>query len=313
MNTQRYNTAFRILFALYLSAITACASPTQKAGKLPSSPIYMEVSVGKEFDSNSSVNELDANTGVSDVIDQLTIDIEYQNPKAEKTQLDLGYRFSSAKHEKFTEFDITTHLFSASLSREISKYNIGLSYNFADNSLGGQGYMDFSQGSLFASRRFGRKFFTRAYTNIVTKDFTELNERNADVVQFGLDVYFFLKGTRRYISTGFRHDEVNTIGDEFEYSSNRLKLRFVQKLPIWKWDSKFSIDWRHDQRDYLNDSSALGVKRVDDRQRFSAELEIPFSLRLYGQLALQHQVTDSNLSSAIVDRDVISITLGARI
>ena len=64
----------------------------------------MELSAGMEYDSNVSIEAIDANTSAGDYAALLDADFGYKAPLGKDTELSLSYGVSQSLHEKLTVF-----------------------------------------------------------------------------------------------------------------------------------------------------------------------------------------------------------------
>ena len=275
-------------------------------------PFNVDISVGAEYDSNISVNEIDTNTNADDVAAVIDADLEFETEIASDTELSLGYSFSQSLHADFTAFDVQSHFASAELSHDFGSFDLGAAYRFIYTRLGGDGFLVMQQFSPYFAKFFGKKFFLRADYTYTDKDFENRTDRDSKVHAGGADLYFFLNGVRTYLVAGYKYEDEDAVDPQFDYQSHNIKARFSQRIAIGKRDAKLKLGWRYETRDYSSITPSIGVVRDDDRHRFQAELEIPVTDRIYTTLEYEYADYSSNLPSADYTQSVAGARLGVR-
>lgn len=271
-----------------------------------------DISVGAEYDSNISVNEIDANTGADDFAAVIDADFEFESEIAADTDLSLGYSFSQSLHADFTAFDVQSHFASAELSHDFGALDIGAAYRFIYTRLGGNGFLAMQQFSPYLSRFFGKKFFVRADYTYTDKNFQNRTDRDATVHAGGADLYFFLNGVKSYFVTGYKFEDEDAVDPQFDYRSHNIKVRYAQRIPVGEREAKLKLGWRYETRDYASVTPSIGAVRDDDRHRFQAELEVPLTDRLYTLLEYEYANFTSNLASADYTQNLAGARFGVR-
>lgn len=294
-----------------VNASVAHAQPAGTEERLDS-PFSAHVSIGAEYDSNISVNEVDTNTGADDFAAVIDADLDFETEIASDTELSLGYSFSQSLHNEFTNFDVQSHFASAELTYDFGSIDIGAAYRFIYTRLGGDGFLVLQQVSPYFSKFFGKKLFLRADYTYTNKDFEDRTDRDADVHAGGADLYFFLNGVRTYFVAGYKYEDEDAVDPQFDFQSHNIKARFSQRIPIGKRDAKLKLGWRYETRDYSSITPSIGVIRDDDRHRFQAELEIPLTDRIYTLVEYEYADYSSNLPSADYTQNLVGARLGVR-
>lgn len=289
----------------------ALAQPAGTEERLDS-PFSIELSAGAEYDSNVSVNEIDVDTGADDFAAVFDADLGFSHDLGSDTELDLGYSFSQSLHEDFTNFDLQSHFASAGLTHDFGAFDLGGAYRFIYTRLGGSGFLTLQQVSPYVTKFFGKKLFVRADYTYTDKDFHNRIDRDADVHAGGADIYYFLNGVRTYIVVGYKYESEDAVDPQFDFNGHNIKARISQRIPIGERDAKLRLGWRYETRDYSSVTPSIGVERDDDRHRLQAEIEVPFSDWLFGQLDYEYSDFSSNLPSADYKQHVASARLGVR-
>lgn len=279
-----------------LGGLTAQPALAQK--QVPQAKL--EASVGSQYDSNITTEELDISTTTNDIALLLDLDFAYKQPLTKDLSASAAYGFSQSLYKDLDEFDLQSHLLSAGLAYDFdSKTAAGLNYNYADSALDGDGFLSLHRVSPFASRYFSKQLFVRTAYAYTDKRFDGRRNRDASASALDFDVYYFLDGPRNYLIAGYRYKTEEAESARFDYDGFQLKLRWVKRLSEFCEQCKFRLGWRMEQRDYDDISSANGSKRDDTRQRWSADFEIP--LRKNTELLLEYEYSDFESNLAAVD------------
>lgn len=283
----------------------------QRGGTEPSA-LSVEVSAGVESDSNVSVNELDANTGEGDMATLVDVDLDYELALDADSDLRLGYGFSRTDYEDFGAFDLDSHLATAAIDHDFGTVDATAAYRLIHARLGGHDYLTMQQASPSIARFFGKKLFVRAEYTYSDRDFADIDPRDATVNAGGADLYWFLKGVRRYVVIGYRYRRENATDAQYDFDANDLKFRLTQRFRMLDRVAILKLGWLYEQRDYSALTPAIGRQRDDDRVRFDATLEIPLGEHFFTVLGYEHGGFSSNLPSADYEEDVVNIKVGLK-
>lgn len=298
--------------ALGIGAFACCGANAQEAGSEErlSSPFSFELNAGAEYDSNVSVNELDANTGADDVAAVIDADIEFETALGKDTEFNAGYSFSQSLYSEFTDFNLQSHFGTVDLSHDFGVFDLGAAYRLIYTRLGGDGFLLLQQASPYVSRFFGKKLFVRADYTFTDTDFEGRVDRDAEGHAGGADFYYFANGVRTYFVVGYKYEDEDAVDPQFDFHANNFKARFAQRIPLGARDMKFKLGWRYEQRDHTSVTPSIGVERDDDRHRFEAELEVPVTDRVFLLFDYEYGDFSSNLPSADYTQHVASARAG---
>ena len=305
-------TSLTLLGCLLTLTVAAQSDEVPPSVENRESKFSADISAGIEFDGNISVNEIDSNTSEDDFAAILDVDLGYDVAIGEKTDLDFGYRFSQSLHDEFEDFDVQAHFASINLSHDFDALKAGVAYRYVDTLLDKEGLLELQQVSPYVSKFFGKRFFVRADFTYTDKEFDDGSLRSATVDALGVSVYWLINGLQTYIVIGYKYEDENTDGPQFEYQTNSFRLRFAQRFALGRRDARFRLGWRYEDRDYDAITPQIGEFRDDQRHRFQAELEIPIAKRAYASIEYGYSDFSSNLPSADYDQNVASVKLGMR-
>lgn len=276
------------------------------------SGLSAEFSAGAEYDSNVSVNALDANTGEDDVAAIFDASLGFDRDFGGGTGFSAGYDFSQSLYATFSDFDVQSHIVSAGLTQDFGAFEIGGDYHLAYSRLGGDGFLTVHRLSPNIAKFFGKSLYIRAAYVYADKNFIGRTDRDAKSNAYGADAYLFLNGARTYFVGGYEREKENATDDQFDYKANNFKAKFVQRISLGENQGKFELGWRLEDRNYSSITPSIGVLRADKRNRLQAEIEIPLGRTFFANAAFEHGIYDSNLPSADYRQDLASLRLGAR-
>src|SRR3990167_124613 len=299
------------------AAFAVCAGDAlaadPEAAKKSSGPSFdIEIAAGVDYDSNVSVNQLDANTGVDDFAAALDADFDFSTPLGPDTELQLGYGFSQSLHFDLTAFDLQSHLATADLSHDFGLAEIGAAYRFAYSRLGGDPFLTMHQVNPYISKFIGKTLYVRGGYTYTDKNFEEPATSDATNDSFGGDVYLFLNGVKSYLVGGYEREIEKAVSDEFDFHADNFRVRFAQRFPFGAGDAELSLGYRFEDRNYDNQTPSILAVRADERHRFQADLEIPLTKRAFARLEFEHGDYKSNLPSADYKQDLAGVRLGLR-
>lgn len=271
-----------------------------------------ELQAGATYDSNVSVDDLDANTGLGDWAATIDASGELKARLSSRTDASLSYDFSQSLHQDFTEFDLQSHLASASVSHSFGKLRTGAAYRYIHANLGGDSFVTMNQVSPYVSFRISKALMLRADYSFTDKNFAGRTDRDAKTHASAIDAYYFINGSRTVLLVGYKYTHEDANDARYDHNGHSFKVRLTQKLTIGRQDAILRLGWRHDRRDYTGITPSILMKRKDIRDRLQTDLELPISRRFF--VAAEYEYGNYNSNLPIVDfrQSVVAIKLGRR-
>ena len=298
----------RISAFCLLTSLTALPAVAQ-------TPVYTfssEFSVGVGMDSNVGISDLDQNTGEEDLSLLLGLKLDGEAKATERLKFRGGYELSQTSYSDDDQFSLQLHRGSLEAIYDLDVVEAGLLYTGVHARLDGEGYLNFQQISPYVSRLIDDKVFLRGALEFSEKDFDAADARDADGQALRGDAYFFLNGTRNYISVGGKLTEEDAIADEFSFSGQQANIRYTRKADLLDRQARFQIGAGWENRDYEGIPAALTDTRADEILSVNSGLEF----ELVGPLSLdvdyRYQDRSSNLESADYDEHVGEMRLVAK-
>ncbi|QFU77795.1 DUF560 domain-containing protein [Halioglobus maricola] len=285
------------------ASFTASASGTEFSA---------EVGLGAEYDSNVSVDELDATSNESDYAYTMDANLELDQQITETTDLSLNYNFSQTNYDRFELLDRQTHLIGADLGADLGAVNTGLALYYINAQLDGNDFLEYYRGSPYVSGFLSKKWFARGAYVYSDKTIAQNAERDAQSHAGEFDLYFFRRGLRSYFNMGYKFKDEDATADRYDYKAHNLKLRYIQRFEVWDDILKMELSWRYEDRDYSGITPSIDEERDDQRHRWKIDLEYPVfsggTLQFYGG----YSDYDSNFPRAAYDQHVVGTRLSWR-
>jgi hypothetical protein len=304
----RYRTG-ALVAATCLTAVCGPAALAAEDKKQGSPAEYSaEIGVGAEYDSNVSVEEVDATSGEGDYALTLDLGLEAKKGFTEKLDAALSYDFSQSFYDEFSEVDRQTHIFGADVAYSAAMVDTGLSTYYIHSRLDGDKFLELVRVSPSLSGFLARKWYARGAYVYSNKSIEERPDRDADTHAGEFDVYFFRRGLRSYFNVGYRYRHEDAEADRYDYTSNSVKIRYIHRWELFSRLSKLELSWRYEDRDYDGITPSIGEERNDERHRWRADLEVP----LVGEAAVQLYYGYSDYESNFPSADYTQYLVGTR-
>ncbi len=292
-------------------AALACASAVagHSAETPPTTEFSAEIGIGAEYDSNVSVDELDATSNESDHALILDGELKLDQRLGESTDLSLSYDFSMSNYDQFDNLDRQTHLLGADLSTRLDSLTTGLSLYYINAQLDGEDFLEYYRASPYLSGFLAKRWFARSAYVYSDKTIEQRKGRDAESHAGEFDLYYFRRGLRSYFNLGYKFKDEDAVDEQFDYRANSVKLRYVHRFELGAELLKLELSWRYEDRDYRSITPSIGEKRDDERHRFKVDVEYPFLERGAFQIYAGYADYASNYPRADYDQEVLGTRL----
>jgi len=261
---------------LLLSSLWSTAGIAAEETPASNGPEFSaDLAVGAEYDSNVSVEEVDAATSESDYALTLDLGLGMKQQLSQNTELGLSYDFSQSNYKEFSEVDRQTHLLGTDLALDFDKVDSNLSLFYVHSRLDGEEFLELYRVSPALSGFISKKWYMRGAYVYSDKSIEQRPERDADTHAGEADLYFFRRGLRSYFNLGYRFKDEDAVADRLDYVSHSLKLRYIHRIEFLSRMTKLELAWRYEDRDYSSITPSIGEKRDDERHRWRVDYEIP--------------------------------------
>jgi hypothetical protein len=274
-------------------------------------------SIGFEVDDNVGVDEVDNNTSLPDEALLIELGGTYKPQFGDSYGLELGYDFSQSVHEDLDDFDLQTHSLSASVEREIAPWDLGFTYLYSRSLLGGDDFLGIHSLTPTLGRSLTDRWYVSLRYGLQVKDFIQNRNDARDAVNNGLtfDNFVFFDQSRSFISAGYRIEDENTDGDEFDYIGHFLHVRAKVRLPIKQLQSfnpTMRLGYQFSKKDFSNNTPSIGAERDDERMTFSGAFSLDLTDKVNTELAFETIEAVSNLASADFNETIVTIKVGVK-
>jgi hypothetical protein len=267
-----------------------------------------EVGVGGEYDSNVTVNEVDFTSSEGDYALNLDASVAASKALSQKFEITGTYDLSETLYKEFSRVDRQTHILGTDLSVDLEKADPGLSFFYILSRLDNDKFLELYRVSPSISGFLARKWFARGAYIYFNKSIYNRPERDADTHSGEADLYYFVRGLRTYFNLGYRYRDEDAQGDQYDYASNSVKLRYIQRFELFSRIAKFEASWRYEDRDYSSETPSIGEDRDDQRHRWRVDFEIP----IVGRSALQLYSGYADYNSNYPQADYTQTVIGSR-
>lgn len=287
--------------------VVLCKPSLAQTGKdeLPAPDWSAELGIGLEYDSNVSVEEVDASAEQGDYALILDAGLGVKKALSKTVTAAATYDFSSSSYDKFSQVDRQTHILGADVALDLGRVDPSISAYYINSRLDNSKFLELTRISPALSGFLSKRWFFRAAYVYSDKTIHERDERDATTNAGEMDGYYFLRGLRQYFNFGYRYRDENAKADQFSYRSNSAKVRFIYRIELFSRLTKLELAWRYEDRDYRSDTPSIGEKRHDKRSRLRMDYEIPVINNTVVQIFVGYAEYDSNFGPADYDQTII--------
>lgn len=272
-------------------------------------PWNINASVGYEYDSNITVQEVDVKTGEGDVAALLDFSASYE-VEVGKSTFEAGYSFSQSLHQDATGFDLQSHIITALAKHKFDGFDLGVNYLYINTSLGGDSFLEIHKASPYISFFATPSVFIRANYSYTDKNLETSNDRDAETHSIGASGFYFMNHAKSYFMVSYRYDSLDANADRFDYNGHDVKVRYQVKFPWAGRDARFRIGGRYLKRNYDAVTPSIGEIRDDKRTSIESMLEVPFFDSWTARLKYRYTDAMSNLASADYTENLVTFEIG---
>ena len=264
-----------------------------------------EISLGYEYDSNVSVDELDRSASVGDGGVLFAADISLDHDLTDKTSASASYGYSRIDYQDFEFLNRETHMLGGNISSKWDKVTAGINYFYINARLDGNDFLTYHRASPSLSGFVSKRWFLRGAYVFGDKTIAKRPGRDAQNHGAELDGYYFWRGLRRYINLGYVYRQEDSQAARFKYEAHQFKLRAVQRFEVFSKLAILELGLRYEDRNYSDPTPSIGERRRDERFRASIEFDLPVTDRINWTMYGGYSDYLSNLPSADYDQSVV--------
>ena len=271
-----------------------------------------DVGIGLEWDSNVSVEELDAASNKGDYAMVLDGGIGVSRDFENRVGVDLTYDYSATLYKQYNQVDQQTHILGLNTGMDFKTVDPGFSLYYINARLDNHQFLDMYRASPALSGFISKKWFARGAYVYQDKSIHERPGRDARTNALEGDLYYFWRGLRSYFNLGYRYRDEDAKANQYTYHSNGVKLRYIQRIELFSRLTKLELAGRYERRRYQADTPGIGEKRDDDRYRWRIDYEIPVFDSSVVQFYLGYADYQSNYDPAAYDQTLVGARFSYR-
>jgi len=267
------------------------------------------ISLGAEYDSNVSVDEIDRSSSEGDIARIFSADLRVAHDITDTVSSTFSVDYTHVGYSSFDKLNRKTLVIGANLDKSMGAYTVGLDYFFIDAKLNGKKFLRYERIAPSVSGFIKKRWFLRGSYAYAEKSIENRPGRDARNDGLEMDAYYFVSGLRQYLNLGYTFRNEDSVAERYAYESHQLKLRGIQRINVFGRLAAMELGVRYEERAYKGLSPSIDEQRWDKRLRFTGEIEIPLLENLYVTVYGGYSDYDSNLPSA----DYYQSVLGSRI
>ncbi len=294
---------------LVYTCLRAMGAAAQETNEPSATRWNGELSVGGEYDTNVSVDEVDLSSGESDYAAIIDLGIGMKHTISPKSAFALNYSLSQSTYAEFSRVDRLTQILGADLNRDLGKAKASLSAYYIDSRLDNEAFLTYRRISPALSGFLAQKWFARGAYVYAEREIDQRESRNADTGAGEIDLYYFHRGLRSYVNLGYRYRSEDAVAPELDFDAHALKFRYIRRVDVFERKAKLEVALRYEVRDYSSPEPTIGVPREDDRMRVKLDAEIPLGKGFVAQAYASYGDYESNLPRADFSQTIV----GARV
>lgn len=297
------------LFAVTMLCAGAPFAAAQSTQTTEPFTVSGALAVGAEHNNNLSVAELESASGQSDTAATLDGSVNLQWQATPKFTVESGYSYTMSRYQDIDSFDLDLHLLFADVAYDFGAFTLGGNHYYALADLGGDGFLDLKQSSLYAGKLFGQNWYLRGALNTSDKNFDNFDQRDADNDGVSVDLYRFFNQGRSNVTLGYAREEEDTLGPSFDYTADTLRLRLSHRFQLASREATLQLGYRYQDRDYAAPTPSIGVPRDDSQRVADARIEV----KLLGELAFVGRIEQGDYRSRLATADFSDRRIAAQL
>jgi hypothetical protein len=283
----------------------------------------------REYDSSVSLDQVDDVSRESDYSSQLKWALGGKWQAHKNWQLAANYQGRQRAYDQFSEYDLEQH--HLTLSSKVTFSGVGYSYRHdgVTAQIDGDDFLNFSQSTVAIDKVFDSSFFLRAALSKNTKDFIQVEERNATATVIGLDSLAFFNRGKSHV--GFNVSVENEIADASEYDNKtgNVSMAYQHKFTEAYLPTTFTSSISYGRKHYDSfviatqiaeetfpvglpaDATSDNETRVDGRTQWTTSLDIALNDWLGLMLKATYINNDSNYAAVDYNERQMSAGISA--
>lgn len=274
------------------------------------SSFSFDASLGRKYDDNVSVQEIDANTAQSDQANLAALALGYDYRLGSNNEININVSLSKTDYNELDAFDIDTYIGSVNFIHEFDHFKSGLSLRHAESELGGDNFLTLDQVSPYITTFIAKNWFLRTAYTRTKKDLIGRQDKDADRDALSSDIYYFFNGLRSYCIVGYKYSYEDAQLNLYDYDSHTIKARYIRNFSLFSQGIKWRVGLKYENREYDDINPIIQAARSDDRASFESSLEVTIAGDFFAKIEYERNDYQSNLNSADYTQNEIALSLG---
>ncbi len=243
----------------------------------------------------SPSTKTDINARQGDAAALVSADVDFKAIASKSLTLNLGYSYDGTFRQDIKDYDLDIHQARAGLAVKSGKASLNLDYRFAHIRLDGGSFLNLSHVSPSVSGFVSDKAYIRLGYSAMKKAYRTSEALDSETVTMSFDFYRLFGGRKGYIAVGLRQDHENATGPEYDYRARQANLRAMVSARLVGAPMKLRLSYAYGERDYKNETPAIGERREEKRSTYGVALDAPLTRRLTFKPSFRHIDRRSNL------------------
>jgi tetratricopeptide (TPR) repeat protein len=222
----------------------------QAIRKQKSAPYSLYLKVGRQYDDNVSLGQLDEEEH-SDEADWLTVGYfsgRYNFVQRKTCQVGLGYSHYQTWYDDMNQYDMTGSIFTLYAKYRIRPFTFGFSYLPSFYWVDSDSYLKRHQFMPEIIWEVNEQTVTRLSYSYYDDDYPDDESRSGKSHELFLDIFYILPGNRASLYGGLGYEDNAADASEYAYAQIKSKLGFSLKMP-WKLNLDMTGKYYHKEYD----------------------------------------------------------------
>ncbi|MCP3675199.1 MAG: hypothetical protein GY829_12110 [Gammaproteobacteria bacterium] len=269
----------------------------------------MSLTIGAEYNSNLTVEELDLNATIGGSLVNIDLITDYRFQLTEESSLQIAYDFSQSLHRDYSEYNYQSHGFSTSFETKLGDTTASLDYSYYDSSLDDTGLITFAMLTPAIYFMINDEFLISGEYSQFEKDFDDLKERDAIAKTGSVSAFYFFNDAKSYMRIAIRNTNEDADSNQLDYEDFTTSLSIKTPATWIKSGAFFKASYSFSDRDYEHITHSIGEIRTEQKNYFVSTFSIPVNETTDIIAALEMTNRSSNFPVANYDENRLMLSV----
>lgn len=275
-------------------------------------PYSLYLKIGHHYDDNIPLEPLDEDvyTEEDDYVTKVIFLGKYDFVNTKSYKIGAGYSHYQTWHNDLAEYDLIGSIGKLYANYYLHPLTFGLSYIPSYYWLDSENYLRRHQVRPEIVWKCTKKLGTRlSYSYYDDNNFLN-DDRDGEIHEGLLDVYYSILGKRAYVFGGIGYEDKSASHPDQDYGRLKTKLGMSLTLP---WDLELRLEGKYQEKRYDNVDTLYGVEREDTKYFGGVSLSRKLFYEWLGILAeFNYTKNNSNINDFEYERKVTGLSLTVR-